>query len=618
MLVHAADRDDPTSKLAGGAPPTTTDEKAVLRPGPVDAATYPRFFVRGKKSPRAISWFGLSSFWGHLQHLIASAIASENIDSRVWMDADPPEKLAEQVVRLVGGADAEATTVTDGLGRDLWIDFVADTGDDSSVSEAVGRLICVPYELPDPEAPDKHLLAPRGDILLFGGDTAYPVSTSNEIHDRMIVPFNRAFVAQHDDKRRALLGIPGNHDWYDGLDGFARTFRRRIGELSVEQMPVAPPIEQGAPSLTKDRESRFEHVVDFVEQFVAGGVVTKRKALVLDGYVPMQHASYFVLPLAPGLDLWAADRQLRAIDFRQRKYFAARRAIKRKNSLFVLIPVPVYAYLQPAEPGFGSMRALELEPEKRNHFILCGDIHHYQRRQVGASLHVIAGGGGAFLHAAPVQRKGLAPPQAEWPDAPASKRLLQQVPWQVAAGRAGFIPHIMLLGFLLPAMGLGIELKSKNGILISSLIAGFFVTLVCLLIGGFMRRRRLATFLLATIFGVTIGSMPLLLSRLLHFMFGAMPMMFGPIGYPLLLLVLGVFVGTLFYGAYLASLTWLGLENTQAFTALGHPGFKHFLRLRVRKDGSAIDAWCIGLVSPLRPNEQPVLVDRFTWRTTKR
>ena len=30
-----------------------------------------------------------------------------------------------------------------------------------------------------------------------------------------------------DGRQRVLLGIPGNHDWYDGLDGFGRMFRRR-------------------------------------------------------------------------------------------------------------------------------------------------------------------------------------------------------------------------------------------------------------------------------------------------------------------------------------------------------------------------------------------------------
>ena len=76
---------------------------------------------------------------------------------------------------------------------------------------------------------------------------------------------------------------------------------------------------------------------------------------------------------------------------------------------------------------------------------------------------------------------------------------------------------------------------------------------------------------------------------------------------------IGVFAGAFVFGAYLALLTLLGYENTQAFTALDHPGFKHFVRLRVRADGRGIDGWCIGATDPLGDKE-PVLVDQFTWR----
>ncbi len=92
------------------------------------------------------------------------------------MTADDPASLARAVLAILGGS-GEATSVVDGLGRDLFVDYVADTGDDSAVSAAVARLVFADYELRDPEAgperPDQVLLAPRGDVLLFGGDTAY-------------------------------------------------------------------------------------------------------------------------------------------------------------------------------------------------------------------------------------------------------------------------------------------------------------------------------------------------------------------------------------------------------------------------------------------------------------
>ena len=75
-----------------------------------------------------------------------------------------------------------------------------------------------------------------------------------------------------------------------------------------------------------------------------------------------------------------------------------------------------------------------------------------------------------------------------------------------------------------------------------------------------------------------------------------------------------MFAGTFVFGGYLALLTLLGYEHMQALTALDHPGFKHFVRLRVRADGSGIDAWCIGATDPLRAGQQPELVDHFVWR----
>jgi len=590
----------------------TLGPRGIVRPRPLAVDAKLRWiFNRGWKRPVGVAWFGVRSFWGHLQHFVASAIATEDIDSRDWMHADPPGRLCQEIVQHLVGEElakqpeAEAS-ITAGIRRDLWIDFLADTGDDVSVSEAVGELFTTEYELPDPEAPAKFLLAPRGDILLMGGDVAYPVATANEIHDRVVVPFNHALARKRDGKRRVLLGIPGNHDWYDGLDGFARMFRRRSGELSPDAIE---------PSLTPARESRFEHVVDFVEQFVVGGRVTKRKTLVLDGYVPLQHASYFGVPLAPGIDLFAVDRQLRSIDFRQRKYFSGWRSTHADRKLFVVLPDPVYAFYEPSPTGVPMAQALELDLEKEPHLVLSGDIHHYERRDVGASTHVVAGGGGAFLHPARIPRRGIKAPEMEWPGVEQSKVLLRQVPWQIAAGRAGFIPHLLLLLFFAPALGVGLRFWGTQGSVTgASLVGGVFAAIVCGLIGGMQKKLTWHVVVLASLAGIAMGLVPSIVSLAFQKALVFVGLHPGPGPYAALVLLLAVFFGAFTFGAYLAALTWIGQESTQAFTALGHPGFKHFLRIRVRKDGSAIDAWCIGLANPLGKNERPVVVDQFTWR----
>ncbi|MDQ2646774.1 MAG: hypothetical protein M3020_23420, partial [Myxococcota bacterium] len=254
-----------------------------------------RKFVRGRVSPRGVVWFGVRSFWGHLRHFLAAAIATEDIDSRDWMNPDDPIDLTQRVAEILGGAPGRSDLVS-ALGRDLWIDYVSDTGDDVSVSGAVARLLVETYELGDPTSPGRSTTLPRGDLLLFGGDTAYPVATAQEIANRVLVPFNQAIEPRLDGKQRVLLGIPGNHDWYDGLDGFGRMFRRR--ETGAEDL---------RPSMLGVSGKMLAHYTEWARELVRGGKIEKPKALVLSGYTPVQNASYFVLPLTPTIHLYAVD-----------------------------------------------------------------------------------------------------------------------------------------------------------------------------------------------------------------------------------------------------------------------------------------------------------------------
>ena len=52
-----------------------------------------------------------------------------------------------------------------------------------------------------------------------------------------------------------------------------------------------------------------------------GGHIEKLKTLNLIGYQPIQSASYFLLPLTPRIHLFAVDRQLKRLDYRQRRFF---------------------------------------------------------------------------------------------------------------------------------------------------------------------------------------------------------------------------------------------------------------------------------------------------------
>ncbi|HEY6462027.1 MAG TPA: hypothetical protein VIY73_17795, partial [Polyangiaceae bacterium] len=87
----------------------------------------PRSFHRGAHAPYATRWFGVTMLAGHARNLVASAIAAESIDARDWMKPGTPGELLGHVTRVLGG-DASRSTLTESLGREVWIDFVADTG----------------------------------------------------------------------------------------------------------------------------------------------------------------------------------------------------------------------------------------------------------------------------------------------------------------------------------------------------------------------------------------------------------------------------------------------------------------------------------------------------------
>ena len=559
--------------------------------------------MRGTERPRGVVWFGVRSFWGHLRHFLAAAIATEDVDSRDWMTADDPLSLNARVAQVLG-SNIVCGSLVEALGRDLWLDFVADTGDDVAVSRAVARLIFADYELPDPDREGTFLRAPRGEVLLFGGDTAYPVATAQEITNRVIVPFNQVLETLPVGPPRVLLGIPGNHDWYDGLDGFARMFRRNADD------------EDGVarPSVVGISQRMIERYAEWARQFVRGGKIEKPKALALTGYQPVQGASYFALPITSRLHLFAVDRQLRNLDTRQVRFFESWRMHHPDVSPWVMLPDPLFAFGTPSSTGTAMVEALGLDLEARPHFLLSGDVHHYERLQHGSALHITAGGGGAFLHPAPLQRQARLTAEAEWPTAAQSRALLWQVPWKVMRGNSGFLPHIVLTALFLPAMNIGLHQFARVGfILTAPILITVLTTVIYSLIGG-VRNGGFVVFALAFGAGLATATIPVFAS----FVFVRLAQS-AHVTLPIWLLAaltfaVAVFYGAFVFGAFLALLTFLGLEETQAFTALDHPGFKHFLRMRVRQDGSAVDIWCLGLTDPLASDAKPELIDATTFK----
>ena len=136
----------------------------------------------------------------------------------------------------------------------FWIDYVADLGDGFRPTYMMAWLLAQP-SLPLPAAgkqapverdrptraegvePTPAGRTRRGSVLVMGGDQVYPTASRDEYANRMSGPYEAALPCHRDGTHPHLFAIPGNHDWYDGLTSFMRLFcqKRWIGGWQTRQ-----------------------------------------------------------------------------------------------------------------------------------------------------------------------------------------------------------------------------------------------------------------------------------------------------------------------------------------------------------------------------------------------
>uniref|UniRef100_A0A0E0FXY5 Calcineurin-like phosphoesterase domain-containing protein n=1 Tax=Oryza nivara TaxID=4536 RepID=A0A0E0FXY5_ORYNI len=263
--------------------------------------------------------------------------------------------------------------------EDLWFDFVADTGDGGNSSYTVARLLAQP-SIQTVIGGSMHTL-PRGNLLLIGGDLAYPNPSSFTYEMRFFSPYEYAlqpppwYRAEHIalDKPEVPLGIskmkdydgpqcfiiPGNHDWFDGL----HTFMRYVCHKSW-----------------------------------------------LGGWFLPQKKSYFALRLPQGWWVFGLDLALHGdIDVYQFKFFAelCRNKIGENDSVIVMTHEPNWLldWYWKETTGKNVSHLIQDYLNGRCKLRLAGDLHHFMRHSANqidnptSVQHLLVNGcGGAFLH----------------------------------------------------------------------------------------------------------------------------------------------------------------------------------------------------------------------------
>ncbi|MGE0203112.1 MAG: phosphatidylserine/phosphatidylglycerophosphate/cardiolipin synthase family protein [Hyphomicrobiaceae bacterium] len=318
--------------------------------------------LRRGKLPQMVDWFdpGLLVKIG-IRDMISGTIG-QYADQRLMQAAsDHPASERELALRYdyanLYDPDPARRLATDEKGR-VWIDYIADLGDGFEATYAMAFLMArETLEVADARAPKERHALPAGQILVMGGDQAYPQATQQEYQARLVDPYSWAYTT--DQPARKLFAIPGNHDWYDGLNAFSSLF-----------------------TSARDR--------------ISGGIGKH-----LGAWRCHQHRSYWALKLPYDWWIWGPDIQLEGnLDDPQRDYFDIVSDHTRPgDKIIICLAEPSWHH-----ENYDNLHEISMLARKRGAkvcAVLAGDWHHYSRYtnpELGVQF-ITCGGGGAFAHA---------------------------------------------------------------------------------------------------------------------------------------------------------------------------------------------------------------------------
>lgn len=537
-----------------------------------------------------VSWYNPFHILGTGVQIVISTVLGTRSDIR-WMEATVETQSFFDYSEMPADGD-------------FWFDYMADTGDGWKSTRAMAKL--VGEDALTFEGVDEKLC--RGKFLVLGGDEVYPCASKEAYKERLVAPFEDAHPAlpqRGEDDPPHVFAIPGNHDWYDGLVSFMRLFH------------------QGrCISIWKTRQKR----------------------------------SYFALKLPKGWWLWGVDTQLESdIDWPQVQYFREMADQMQDNDhLIVCTAEPYWIYASLNENPDLDNNLLFLLGDKvlgpkhvTLYLSLAGDLHHYRRHEHESDpkrQKIVSGGGGAFLH--PTHKGGVdsiyvqetehvskplrkgdrvaVMPKAgrsratlkrefklrkQFPDESTSAGLTwKNLVFHIENGWYGLVPAVAYL-----ILGMTIHAESWSDLFPAAPPAGSTVILaigflaVCvyfcdsvkwwvrLLVGGFVHGGLNVAFavILAVLANQWAGvDMHSWASLGAHFL-----VLFGG----------GYIISPLLLGLYLSlSLNCGGIHHNEAFSALRKEGYKNFLRMRIKNDGS-LEIFAIGLADI---EKDPELIER--------
>ncbi|MBI5513418.1 MAG: hypothetical protein HY909_06585 [Deltaproteobacteria bacterium] len=559
-----------------------------------------------------VGWYAPSQLFQTAARVTLSAIFSQYDDFRSTQNSLGP--------RYEHGLEP----VREGV-QELWVDYVADTGDGFDSTYAVASAVALP-RLPLRHPDGSWTVTRRGHLLVFGGDQVYPTASDEEYAKRFLLPFRLAATGASEVVPRASEEHPWSRLPPGVSDTDAGAVYRPAADFQGANDAVAP-VRRLPPPLPwmlaiPGNHDWYDNLAAFMRVFCAGEPVAEWNSV--------QSRSYFVKRLPWGWWLFGVDLQLQGdLDMAQLQYFLQWVPEMAPGDRVILFVAEPYWVHEPSADASDRPRLRTLERVLRREgflrVLLAGDLHHYRRHASSDGFQwITAGGGGAFLHAThPAEPVLLAPRRPEGdngPPRPEEGRLVASFPSAEESRRVGHrtllfpllnLSFTALLGALY-AVG-GWILASVRGGAVEAVVGadGLSVRALVRLVSACLQEPGPGAFMVVLAAGVysfsntpsprfnrVAGTLHALahLSLLLvlcavvwRFTAGTLQLDHEALPQDILastlLGVLGGLLGGGMMGVYLwVSVTFLGQHQNEAFSALRDRDWKNFVRLRLTPD----------------------------------
>jgi 3',5'-cyclic AMP phosphodiesterase CpdA len=233
---------------------------------------------------------------------------------------------------------------------------------------------------------DSLLRAANADDVKFvvlSSDVVYPTGAMKDYEARFWLPFKGV--------TKPIYAIPGNHDWYDALEGFVATFFEPESARLAMRARIAA---DGGLSSTTDAR---------IEEFINRAAFLRRQYGVQTG---TQAAPFFQVQ-TPGFALIAVDTGvLRGVDPEQLKWLRATLEASRGKLVMAVLGHPFFAGGHDVSVGDDEFTVVrDLLRSYGVRIVMAGDTHdleYYEEIQQNGDApisvhHWVNGGGGAYL-----------------------------------------------------------------------------------------------------------------------------------------------------------------------------------------------------------------------------